>query len=547
MKKQNKKILFITLPILLILLVAGLGVYYYNVPSQETLSSNTRLAIPHFGAYKCDITQDKYGISVNIPSGGSVISKSNVGFYTNGISNIKLSFTNSYWSTDWATRAGYAICDTNGNNCGSYTYITDWVGGTKTLPINSIDFSTSSIKLIYQRIPVYIIGGWQNSEGLKASFDSKSFGLKYYSTTNNPAGTTICSTSCDLSCPDIGYRKTIVYDCNGNAECNKGKSDKSGDGIIKSNVVDFYDSTPTFEYWEDISYDLNAQGGANVYNSNTKQFCFAGSVYSSTTITLNGITYIYPNTNTKQQKLCCPGATISSTYSDKICQSDYTWKVIQDTDKLTCISDVNCPNAGSQICQNKQLSSGYSCKNKDANNIGLCQKGASSSVQCCINADCSKDQICDTSSHTCKGGTTLPVCGDGNINIGEECDDGSNNGKDGSKCTATCQKIIVEVPQNQTGDCQSCTQWALNIFKSEDKKCTSTSAVGSATWYNPLSYWKVIGNATGLTSQNVLCPIAIGLTIVFILIVLFVLMIILLGFAGVALLFKRLFSKGKKR
>lgn len=438
---SKKEKWFIGILVIIILALVIFSVAYLN--NEKTLGASTtvKYAIPHKASYKCEPVQDKYGISISIPKEGAVIDKTDVGFFTNGITNIKLSFTNSYWSTDWATRAGYAICDANGNNCGAYQYITDWIGGAHDLPVNSIDFTRESLKLLYQRIPFYVIGGWQNSEGLKVSFDGKVFGLRLYSTTQDPAGAIICSTSCNLDCPDIGYRQKIV--------------------LPKPTELSFYQTAPYLEYWEKIDYDLNQQGGATIYNSNTNKFCFAGTVYNAGQMTLNnGITYIYPDTNTKETHVCCPGARISSTYSDQVCQNDYTWKVVQDTDKLTCISDVNCPGSGNNICQDKSLS-GYSCANKDANNVGICQKSSGIPVDCCLNLDCVRDQVCDLTDHKCKGGTTLPVCGDGKLDAGEECDLGPQNGQNGSNCTSVCKKVCVGTNCNPSNlQCDSCWAWA---------------------------------------------------------------------------------------
>jgi cysteine-rich repeat protein len=425
--KSNAKI-WLSLVSLILILAIGSGIYFSGIFPQATVQGTTKYAIPHMASFRCEPIGDKYGLQISVPINGIVISKSNVGSYTNGISNIKLSFANSYWSTDWATRVSYATCDTNGNNCGNYQYLTDWVGGTKNLPIHSIDFSRETLKLLYERIPLYLIGGWKNSEGLQVSYDLKNFGLRLYSTTRDPAGSKICTTSCDLSCPDIGYREKLI--------------------ATEENTLDFYETAPYLEYWESIDYDLNAQGGATIYNSATNKFCFAGAIYTGSTLKMeNGVTYIYPDTNTREVKECCAGATISSTYSDKICGTDYKWKTIKDTDKLTCMSDYNCPAQGGVTCQNKILS-GYHCVDKDENNVGLCQKESGTSVGCCLNSDCNRDMVCDLSTHTCKGGTPNPTCGDNVLDAGEQCDDGNTIGGDG--CSSICElEIDCDLPENK--------------------------------------------------------------------------------------------------
>ena len=62
------------------------------------------------------------------------------------------------------------------------------------------------------------------------------------------------------------------------------------------------------------------------------------------------------------------------------------------------------------------------------------------SVECCVNLDCVRDQVCDIATYTCKGGTILPVCGDGKVDAGEQCDDGNLISGDG--CTSTCENEV---------------------------------------------------------------------------------------------------------
>lgn len=476
------------------IIVLGLMFSSNNLPFYVGANGEVvQLALPHYGSFECKNVESKFGLTINVPSGGSTISKSTVGFYTNGISNIKLSFSNSYWSTDWGTRVIYNICDTNGNNCGADTIISDFVGGRTNIPISSLNFAQQSIRLRYQRLPFYIIGGWQSSTGLQATYDANRYALVYHSTTYDVAGAVVCSTSCDLNCPDIGVRNKLIF--------------------VTDNILGFGATAPSFEYWESIPYDLNTQGGATVYNANTNTFCFSGTVYTAKTTKMeSGTTYIYPDVNTRQSKLCCPGATISSTYSDKVCNSDgNSWRVIQDTDKITCISDATCPNAGNQICQNRQLSGGYSCTNKDANGIGLCVRASGTPVSCCNSADCNTDMVCDISSHTCKGGTIYPVCGNGKLEAGEQCDDG--NTVSGDKCSSICQSEITcsKDTDCKTGEkcdngrcvqttksCNSCEDFAISkliggVWK--DKQC-SNNLLGKIM-YNmvtcSLTFVKVIG------------------------------------------------------
>jgi len=431
MKKNNFLWLWIVLGSLFLVGIIG-GIVYFAISgtSQSTLGSGeiVKLAIPHYGSFECKSFPDKLGQTINIASSsGVLLSKETIGFYTNGIKNIKIISQGALIKT----RIRYSICDTNGNNCGSESSFSTQVAGTYYIPsLSSIDFSQQSIRIYSEIISIPDLWNYKYWDGNKITYDATPYELVYHSTTQDIAGSVVCPTSCDLTCPDIGIRDKLIF--------------------TQGNILGFGNTAPSFEYWESISYDLNAQGGATVYNANTNQFCFAGTIYNAKTTKMqDGDTYIFPDVNTRQYKTCCPGATISSTYSDKVCQSDYTWKTIADTDKVTCINDAVCPNAGNLICQDKQLSNGYSCVNKDTNGIGICQKASGNLVECCLNSDCNKDMTCDTSSHTCKGGSIYPVCGDGKLDSGEQCDDGNTISGDG--CSSTCQS---EVECRMNSDCK---------------------------------------------------------------------------------------------
>lgn len=449
MVKLKKKKLLIGIIIVVISLFSIVVAYNFSDgfgsrPLAITSGATIEYRIPHMVSYRCEPVEDKYGISITIPDGGALLSKETIGFHTNGISNIQVVSQGSWIKT----RIRYFVCDSRGFNCGSEKILSTQTEGAYTLSISSLDFESDTLKIYSEKVGVPDFWNWYYWGGNSVTFDGKVFGLRLYSTTRDPAGAKICTTSCNLDCPDIGYREKLLF------------TDKTQLG--------FYKTAPYLEYWETINYDINAQGGATIYNPSTNKFCFAGAVYTGDELTMdNGITYVYPDTNTRQNKLCCPGATISSTYSDLVCQDDYTWKVIEDTDKLTCISDYNCPGQGGETCQNRILI-GYHCQNKDENGVGVCIKETGTIVECCVNGDCARDQVCDIYTHTCKGGTILPVCGDGKLDAGEQCDDGNTISGDG--CTSTCEIEVehcVEHPEDpicQKGICEDCDAYARSLI-----------------------------------------------------------------------------------
>jgi len=483
----------------ILIIICLLALIIFGVSKQFAITGgNVKFAIPHMASYKCEVIGSKAGLTLGIPSGGTIVNRENIGHYTNAMQNIKLTFVAKYTPIYSQFRVGYSKCDVNGNYCNAYTYITKqgvWGEKTYTEQMSSIDVTKESLKLIYERHTV--LSGWYPVEGLSITFDSDVFGLALYSTTRDPAGAKICTTSCNLDCPDVGYREKLIL------------TDKT--------KLEFFQTAPYLEYWESIDYDLNMQGGATIYNQNTNTFCFAGAIYTAGQLKMdNGVTYIYPVKNTRQNKECCSGATISASYSDMVCQSDYSWKVIQDTDKLTCISDYNCPAQGGATCQNRVLS-GYHCKNKDSNGVGLCVKSSGSNVECCLNSDCNRDMVCDLSTHRCKGGSILPVCGDNVIQLGEECDDGNTRSGDG--CSAYCQleakcgngmfEAGEECDDGNTKSGDGCDEFC----KLEGKECEScfawlTEKVTKDTYCTPKPADKLLWFIKiPMTSQDTLCPI----------------------------------------
>ena len=406
----------IVLSILLILIQFS-GVTQTVLPTTCSPDSPC-LAIPHNGAYKCEQTSEKPGISYTLTKTNQpfVISSKTIGFNGYTVKNIQVKSGSPIPFNN--VEVIYYVCPADSTAADSLAlcgeaHKSGMLTGTtyqNVINIPSIDLTKQSIKVYNYYVGLF---GTANptsfAEGGKVTYDSQEYGLTYYSTTYNPAGSTIpgCSGSCDLSCPSIGLRQSTYTN------------------ITNDLTFSAPGNTAVFlEYWTSIPYDLNSQGGATVYDSKTKTFCLAGNVYQASTLTLKSGTYIYPNTLTLQQKTCCPGAVITTTIATKICQSDYTWKTITVSDKIKCISDVNCPNSGVNTCANKKLS-GWSCSGYDADIGKYCVQSKATSVACCSSSDCGAiDLICQ--NYKCTGGSSnTPTNESMGIGTGKEgaCED----------------------------------------------------------------------------------------------------------------------------
>lgn len=355
-------------------------------------TGNLKLAIPHMASFRCEEVGASTGIVRTIPKGGLYLSDTTIGVHTNKITNIELKISQSAWSAIAglsSIRLVWEICDIQTGSCNTYDKAYNW-WGVYDFPLSSLDLTKNTMNVWTEKGSLWLFwrGFIKVGDIGSISYDAEKWGLRLYSTARDPAGEIICSTSCDLDCPPQEYRNKLLY--------------------TTANSVYFYETAPYLEYWEDISYDLNQQGGATIYDEVTQKFCFSGTLYDAGIIkTDDGTTYVYPMTNTRIVKSCCPGAVISIVGGEKICQPDYTWLTItkeQETgeDCIECISDINCPGGGDTTCQlidSKYYTSGWRC---GANKC--CIKEDMVEVECCPpDIGCAKDQTCQAGK--CVGGT----------------------------------------------------------------------------------------------------------------------------------------------
>jgi hypothetical protein len=371
---------------LFLLLLGGslILIFSSGILQSISLDSNTKLAIaiPHQASFRCDVVGSSPA-SYIIPLSGFWISKDDVGFNTNQITNIILpNVANApIYYGGGGVRIHYKICDQNKNNCQDYYKGADYTSN----PPSGLSLDKESMFIQIESRPT-ILSSWKiitkQNDLWKVSYSFDKFGLRLYSTTKDPAGQIICESSCDLTCPTQFYREKLV-------------------GAVP-NILEFYQTAPYLESWESIDYDLNTQGGASVYDGS--KFCLGNAIYTKDTIIVGGVTYIYPNMATKQQVQCCNGAIISSTYEDKICENN-KWKTITKDTKIRCnLGDYQCPNGGQNTCQNKVLG-GWSCSGSD--NLGrYCIQQAEENVNCCFASDCDSDQTCQ--NNKCVGGNIQP-------------------------------------------------------------------------------------------------------------------------------------------
>lgn len=327
---------------------------------------------------------------------GVWISSQDIGAFTSTVDNIKVSIPGTYidiiknylglfGSFLGGVQVYYKACDENKQNCKSYIQSVSSSGITSlnNLPL-SLDLRENSAYIVIQSRAT-VFNNWKNVDSnAKISYHYIKYGLVLYS----PVGVgieTVCKTNCDLNCPSIGVREKMI--------------------ATPKDSLTFGEYTNYISTWVDVSKSAEQLGGT-IWIPSENQFCFGGFIYDAGEIlTEVGKNYIYPKTYLRKES-CCPGATISTQYEDKICQDDYTWETILKDTRIKCTSDFQCPNQGKENCRDKQLS-GWSCSGFDSSIGSFCQENSGKPVECCSNSDCDIDQTC-SNTYKCEGGFVIP-------------------------------------------------------------------------------------------------------------------------------------------
>lgn len=391
MKKNSasKKAFMIFVVALLAFFAIGIILSVNNkLPSLSTTSSSTQVKnlVPHMASYKCDVVGSGTP-SYPLPASGFWLSN-DMGIYTDRITDIKIDVSKSFWDyiltqiLGGGVRLRYQICNADKGNCQEYTDSVAFWGQIDPQHIPSaVDLRTNSIFFILE-YKATLISSWKgvDSKNSQVSFSFNKFGLRLYSTTQDPAGKIICESGCDLTCPTQEYRSKLLY--------------------TTENVLNFYATAPYLEYWDEPA-NVGEQLGGTYYIKSKGEFCFGGYIYKQGTLKMDdGITYTYPQTYDRKEE-CCPGAVISTFQENKKCSDNYKW-VEYSPNK--CNSDVQCPGLGQGTCQysnGQYIFSGWKCVS------GTCTNTGTQQVECCSpDLGCPSDQVCQ--NNKCVAGTVVP-------------------------------------------------------------------------------------------------------------------------------------------
>ncbi|MBU0959500.1 MAG: hypothetical protein KKB31_06145, partial [Nanoarchaeota archaeon] len=287
-RKQKKKALIgISLLIGIVLLTMVISQGGFKLPF-TILPSDTKLLVPIMASLKCDVI-DSSSSTYPIYDNGVWLDKT-IGINTNKLTNIRIIKGNDF---GFSYRVKLNICNQDRTSCSGEKSINFGSSGVVTL--DDLDLRRNSYYIYTEREVAPFVWTFLRST-FSITYDK--FGLKIYSTSISLAGKTICSSSCDLSCPLQYYRSNIVY--------------------TPENSLNFYESTDYLERWDEISLK-DEQLGGNFWIPSRQEFCFGGFIYKAGTLNMkDGTTYTYPKTYLEKRE-CCPGASISITNGEKIC------------------------------------------------------------------------------------------------------------------------------------------------------------------------------------------------------------------------------------
>jgi len=142
---------------------------------------------------------------------------------------------------------------------------------------------------------------------------------------------------------------------------------------------------------------------------------------------------------------------------------------------------------GGNTCGNSKLDAGEQCDDGNMVDTDACHNNCTTNASSkCGNGmvDAADGEQCDDGNKVpddaCTNLCTTPKCGDGIIQMGEDCDDGKNNGEFGSKCPVDCKN-----PKMATASTMGCNQtktFAAVVSNNQDPKIMGNGIASKWTY-----------------------------------------------------------------
>ena len=518
MRKKNKQILIVSI----IIAVALISLIYLQ--SNKTLNtappSGSYIQVPTYMWYKCEIAPSNFPPVLDkkdIPSSGIVVSCP---------ANVKTCSIELHGEAGTILQriVSYQVCDKNTNVCQSATtknigdFIISYFGSN--IPVVKLVDLGNNQKISIRYYKMVGIGSLVYPVATSGSSVWVS-GQPYIITKNSIfSGAGIPYTTVEQGCtiPTSGQSNLL----------------QSFSGLVgwaSNTQTTTSSSTMAFEEtrnFVDNFVPISVENNKIVNNGNG--YCSGDNIYPIASVTTNSGTYKVVDLSGKyvneQPVTCCPG-DVKPDGSQK-CSSNFRW---EDMGGSQCsLFDPCSPDSAHAIPSGTAKELMWStCVN------GYCIK-QTSLKECTSDYDCvgnSKGSYCDRKTWTC---TLVPVpvcptscssdtdcspCGNYKCENNQCVSGGGGGGNNGN---------------GSNGDCKSCSEWAFNFFKPEDKKCDPQAVTKPMFSWNPLSWvtggsmWII--NQTGLTNQSLLCPFYISMLVLVGGVILIIIMILVaVGFS----------------
>jgi hypothetical protein len=469
MKKSTKsKVIYSVITIGIILILASVILFTYGAKQQATVGTGTYIQVPTFMYYKCEEAPASSFYNLGKDSKDNDIASS-------GWTSISCpefvefcDITVIGETNTWLGRQiEWKVCNANGGSCNTQENIqvdNNWrFWGNTERPSRTIKYNLDHGHSVYVKYENSF--GIQTSGGTLNALGNSFVIYKYdnFASTNGQPYTTIAQ-GCRFDASTLNQH--AVYSLSGTKH--------DGDittGSSEDTKYSFREARTFISQFVPISVENRRFVKVN----GVQGYCTGNNVYAVATVDTDSGEYQIVDTSgslnsvLKSGVACCPG-DIDPAGKNK-CSSSYTWETISGGQ---CSSFNPCAGLTPFPSGTPKDLKYYNCEN------GYCVEHHLT-AECTSDADCvgnSKGGRCDLSNWQC---TNLP-----------------NPDVNHTNCTGTqCNNPVY---------CKSCTEWALNIFKNTDSQCTATDVMDAPTWYNPLTYWRLV-TYTGITSQNIVCPL----------------------------------------
>jgi hypothetical protein len=366
-----------------LLLIVGLlivaGIYAGYVSTGSIIGSGSYIERPVFKYVKCEATSGfKYSIEFDLAQNGewlfkpSVASSYNVVFKANSLAAIS------------SNRFLYSVCNSQVNskdNCRIFNQGIDITSTGQRTEVTGIK-NNEVVFAQYQKLNPLTFMKWVGQSGAKYQIGYVPYGLREYDVLS---GSSTQLTANDCETPLTSSSWTDRFLSSDSSKINAKITSRSvNERVLQPEEVRWYISG--YVTSAEPSFALTYKGASAWCRTTGK----TAEIYRINTVTVASGTYKIASPDYSDylgSVTCCPGQTMA----DAVCQSDFTWKSIVQSE---CGAFKSCGSADWAPYAEKTLIK-YSCVS------GKCQS-QTKKVDCANDYDCKdSNAVCDLNSYTC--------------------------------------------------------------------------------------------------------------------------------------------------